>query len=480
MAAHSAHHAAEADEGHPGQGAPGRWRALALLSVAQFMLILDVTVVTVALPDIGAGLGLDRSALTWVVSGYTLVFGGMMLLGGRTADLWGPRRPVLGGLAVFTAASLVAGLAGGPAGAVLLLGARAAQGLGAAFLSPAALAAVTTAFQGAERRRALGVWAALGGTGSAVGVLAGGLLAAGPGWRWIFFVNVPVGLALLAALPSVLPRSPRRGAHRLDIPGALLVTAATAAAIQGLIRAGDDGWSSGWTLGTLALALLLYGAFAVVQRRSRAPLMDLAVLARRPVVTGVVLMLVGTALLITQFFLGSFYLQRAAGHGPLATGLLFLPVAAGTVVGAHTASRAAGRFGARPVAPVALLVTGAALAVPAASLGTATLAAGMSLAAAGIGAVLVCATTTALTRVPHHEAGLVSGVVNTCHEFGASLGVAVVSSVAAVSIASGGAGASGFRDALWLATAVAAVTAALAPFLIPGGRPPAGTRVSMH
>nr|WP_223290938.1 MFS transporter [Streptomyces avicenniae] len=444
------------------------------------MLVLDVTVVTIALPDIGASLGLGRSALTWVLSAYTLAFGGLMLLGGKAADLWGARPLVLGGLAVFTAASLTAGLAGGPAGAALLVGARAAQGIGAALLSPAALATVTTAFHGQERRRALGVWAALGGTGSAVGVLAGGLLTAGPGWRWVFFVNVPVGLALLAALPSVLPASARRRGARLDVPGALLVTAATAAAIQGLVRAGDDGWRSAQALLPLALAGLLYGAFAAVQRRSRAPLMHLAVLTRRPVLTGVALMLVGTALLITQFFLGSFYLQRAAGHGPLATGLLFLPVAVGTIVGAHTASHAVSRFGARAVAPVALAVTAAALAVPAAALGTWTLVGGMSVASAAVGAVLVCATLTALARVPHQEAGLVSGIVSTCHEFGAALGVAVVSGVAAGSIASGGATTSGFARALWAATVVAAVGAAVAAYLIPAGRPPAGTHVALH
>jgi MFS family permease len=209
-----------------------RWRTLALLGVAQFMLIVDVTVVAIALPHMGADLGLSRVELTWVTSAYTLVFGGLMVLGGRLADLVGPRRLVLGGLAVFTAASLVAGFAAG--GAVLLAG-RVAQGVGAAMLSPAALSAVVRMFEGDERNRALGVWSAMGGAGGAVGVLLGGLLAGGPGWPWVFFVNVPVGAAVLAVLLRLLPALPgaagtRRG--RVDVLGAVLVTASTGAHLR--------------------------------------------------------------------------------------------------------------------------------------------------------------------------------------------------------------------------------------------------------
>ncbi|MET7403911.1 MFS transporter, partial [Dactylosporangium sp. NPDC005572] len=325
-----------------------RWLVLGLLGAGQFMLILDVTVVNVALPHISADLRLDRAALTWVVTAYTLMFGGLMLLGGRLADLLTARRTLLAGLAVFTAASLVSGAAGS---ATTLLAGRALQGVGAALLSPAALSIVTTTFSGTERHRALGVWAALGGSGSAIGVLLGGLLTAGPGWRWIFFVNLPVGAAVLVALPVLMrgwPAARRR--ERLDLPGAVLVTAATAAAIYGLTNAGDDGWTGTATLGPLGAAVLLGAGFVALERRLRAPLVDPRLLAHRPMAAGALLMLVATALLVGGFFVGSFWLQHGRGYGALATGLAFVPVAVATVLGAHLASRAVGRTGGRAVA----------------------------------------------------------------------------------------------------------------------------------
>src|SRR5216683_6093702 len=206
---------------------PRRWLALVLLCLAQFMLILDVTVVNVALPDIGSSLHLDRPELTWVLTAYTLAFGGLMLLGGRLADLLGARRVVLAGLALFTAASLLSGLA---LNAAMLLGGRVAQGVGAALLSPSALSLVTTTFTGSERNKALGIWATIGGDGSAVGVILGGVLTSGPGWPWVFFINVPVGLLVLAALPALVPAGQPHGDRvRVDVPGALAVTAATGA-----------------------------------------------------------------------------------------------------------------------------------------------------------------------------------------------------------------------------------------------------------
>ncbi len=247
---------------------PRRWQLLSLLSVAQFMLILDVTVVAIALPTIGTDLGMSRATLTWVVSAYTLMFGGLMLLGGRAADLFGARRVVLTGLLLFTAASLVSGLA---TGAGSLIGGRVAQGIGAALLSPAALSVITTMFHGAERNKALGVWAALGGSGSAAGVLLGGLLTAGPGWQWIFYVNVPVGVLVFAALARMLPSSRPARRERLDVPGAVLVTAGTATAIYALVNAGDRGWTSFATLGTLGAAVVLYAVFALLQRVVRSP-----------------------------------------------------------------------------------------------------------------------------------------------------------------------------------------------------------------
>ncbi|MEV2226672.1 MFS transporter [Nocardia vinacea] len=207
---------------------PRRWRALGVLAVAQFMLILDITVVTVALPDIGSDLELSRAATTWVITAYTLLFGGLMIFGGRAADLFGARRMAMIGLAVFTSSSLLAGLA---VNAPLLIGGRIGQGIGAALLSPAAMSIVTTTFHGAERNKALGVWGALGGTGAAVGVLTGGLLTAGPGWEWIFFVNVPVGIVLLAAMTKVVPDRPAQRGRSIDVACAVLVTTAAGAAI---------------------------------------------------------------------------------------------------------------------------------------------------------------------------------------------------------------------------------------------------------
>ncbi|WP_053203141.1 MFS transporter [Jiangella muralis] len=463
--------------------AAGRWRLLALLGVAQFMLVLDVTVVAVALPDIGADLSLSRTALTWVVSAYTLMFGGLLLLGGRLADLLGARRTVLAGLTLFTAASLVSGLAWN---AESLIGGRIVQGVGAALLSPAALSIVATTFHGTERNRALGVWAALGGAGSAAGVLVGGLLTAGPGWSWIFYVNVPVGIVLVVLLPRLLATvrpgdDPAHGdprPRRLDVPGAVLVTAATAALIYGLVNAGDDGWTGSSTVLPVLAAAVLYVLFVLLQLRLRAPLVDPRLLTRRPVLTGVLLMLVATGLLISSFFLGSFYLQHVRGHGALVTGLLFLPVAVAVAAGAHVGGQAVGRVGPRLVAAVALTIAAGGLALAAVAtardggdVDTALLVTGMSIATAGLGGGFVTATTTALAHVDHHEAGLTSGLVNTFHEFGAALGVALASSIAAADLAPGTTGTDGFTGAFAAGAGAAVVAGVVAWLLVPAGKP---------
>ncbi|WP_106401166.1 MFS transporter [Actinocorallia populi] len=459
-------------DGHPEPPHPRRWTALALIGTAQFMLVLDVTVVNVALPDIGTDLGLGRTALTWTVTMYTLFFGGLMLLGGRLADVFGARRLLLTGLAVFTLASLAAGLAQNE---TLLIAGRAVQGVGAALLSPAALSTVTTSFHGTERNRALGVWAALGGTGFAAGVLLGGLLTAGPGWRWVFFVNVPVGIVLLAALPAVVRARPaHRTAGRLDVGGALTVTAATAAFIYGMVNAGDDGWTSPGTLLPLAAAVVLYGTFALVQRAAQDPLMQVGMLARRPVAAGAFLMLVASGLLISLFFLGSLYLQHVRGVSALRTGLLFLPAALATGVGAHVAGRLVGTVGTRPVA-----VTGLVLVAAGAGLLTGLsadggvgleLLPGIVIAAAGVGPVFVTATASALAHVPHEEAGLASGVINTFHELGAAVGVAIASTVAAAGL-SGAPSIGGFTGAYTMFAVIAAVSAAVSLWLVPAGKP---------
>ncbi|PWJ02219.1 MFS transporter [Streptomyces sp. NWU49] len=450
----------------PGAPHPQRWPVLGLLGLAQLMLILDITVVAIALPHMGTELGLDRAALTWVVSGYALAFGSLMLLGGRAADLFGAKRVVLAGLILFTAASLAAGLA---TGAPLLLCARIAQGAGAAMLSPAALSVVVRLFDGDERNRALGIWSALGGGGAALGVLLGGLITAGPGWAWVFFVNVPVGLVVLVALARILPDLPRASSGSLDVPGATLVAAATSALIYALIRAGDHGWLNAVSLALFAFAAVTYTAFAAWQRRASAPLMDLRLLGRRPVTAGIFVIAVATALMVGVFFLGSFYLQNHQGHGALMTGVLFLPVALVTTAAATAAGRVIGPLGARVLAAVALLIAAAGLLVPVLWSGTTAMVAGVSVAAAGLGALFVVASATVLGSVAPHEAGVTSGIVSTFHEFGAAAGAAAVSSAAAASIAghTGATTAAGFDDAFLVATGVAALSAVLAMWLIP-------------
>ena len=442
---------------------PHRWRILGLLGVVQLMLILDVTVVAVALPSMSADLGLGRQALTWVVSGYTLAFGGLLLLGGRAADLFGARRLMAVGIGLFTGASLLAGLA--PTGQALLVG-RVLQGVAAAILSPSALSLVVTMFDGAERDRALGIWSALGGGGAALGLLLGGSLTAGPGWPWVFFVNVPVGVLLGLGLHRTLPRDAVRARGRLDLLGAALVTAATGTLIYALIQAGDRGWTSAATGVLAATAVGLYLAFGVRVRHTAHPLMQLNLLSRRPVAVGTLLVLVATALMITVFFLGSFSFQNYRGYSPLRTGLLFLPVALATMAGATLAGRVLARLGPRLLGAAGLGVGGIGMWVAAIVDGPIAMVAGISLAAAGTGAVFVVASATALGQVSPSEAGIASGIVSTFHEFGAALGAAVASSIAATSLA--GASPAGFSRGFTTAAVVAALAAIVTLATAPG------------
>ncbi|SNT49696.1 drug resistance transporter, EmrB/QacA subfamily [Actinomadura meyerae] len=446
---------------------PLRWRILGFLGVAQLMLILDVTVVAIALPHMEADLGLSRQAVTWTVSAYTLTFGGLMLLGGRTADLIGAKRVVLVGLLVFTAASLTTGLAGS---AEVLIGGRVAQGLGAALLSPSALSLVVGLFDGDERNRALGIWSALGGGGAALGVLLGGALTAGPGWAWVFFVNVPIGVVIIAALARMLPSQPVTAPRpRLDVLGAVLVTASSGSLIYALIRAGDGGWLTAATGVLVLLAALGYLAFVVRQRTARSPMMDLALLVRRPVATGTFLILMATALMIAVFFLGTFYFQHAEDYGALRTGLLFLPVAVATMAGANVTGRTIATAGARRPAVIGLLTAALGMALPVLSLNPVSVVIGTAVAGAGTGAMFVVASATTLGQVAPHESGIASGIVSTFHEFGASIGAAVISSVAAASLT--GDTLDGFTDGFVLAAIAAAVAALAAAALTPPKRP---------
>jgi EmrB/QacA subfamily drug resistance transporter len=476
MALHT--YSAPAGAVQAGRSDTRRWWGLALLCVAQFMLILDVTVVNVALPDIGSDLHLERATLTWVLTAYTLVFGGLMLLGGRAADAFGARPMLMTGLVVFTAASLFSGIA---ANGPMLLSGRAAQGVGAALLSPAALSVVSTTFEGRDRARALGVWAAIAGAGSAVGVILGGVLTADVGWRWIFLINLPVGVALLAALPSVLPAGRSGRAHdRVDVAGAVTVTAASGAGIYGLINAGNHGWLTPSTYVPLAAAVVLYAGFVAVERMVPAPLMQMRVFVRRPVASGALLMLVATGLLVGGFFLGSFYLQDQRGYSAVATGAAFLPIAVATIIGAHTGSNAVTRLDRRVVTAVALSITAVGAAIAARWIGPVAVVAGLSVAALGLGAALVAATTSALADVDPHEAGVRSGIVNTAHELGAAIGVAALSSVAAASLAVGSLSLTGFTRAFSVSSVAALAAAGLAAMFVPAGKAPEGAMPHGH
>jgi EmrB/QacA subfamily drug resistance transporter len=451
---------------------PRRWTALAVVSVAQFMLILDLTVVNVALPDLGADLGLSRTALTWAVSAYVLFFGGLMLLGGRLADVFGARPVMLTGLVIFTLASLASGLAQNE---TLLIGGRVGQGVGAALLSPAALSAITSIFHGEERNKALSVWASLGGAGFTAGVLIGGILTAGPGWRWVFFINVPVGIVLLAAIRAVVPlrRHPDRVA-RVDVVGAVTVTVATGSFVYGMINAGDEGWADLGTLLPIAAAIVLYAMFMVVERTVRVPLMDLRLLTRRPIATGAFLMFIAAGVLIADLFLGSQYLQHLRGLSALETGLFFLPPALALMIGAIAAGRLVGRIGTRPVAVVALALVaiGNALLIGVSADGNVYAEAlpGVVVFALGGGPLFVCATTTALGRASLREAGLVSGIVQTFNQLGAAICVAVASTVAAAGLTRTPS-IDGFTDAFTVFTVAAAAAAVLSLRLVPSRKP---------
>ena len=430
---------------------PWRWRTLALLGIAQLMLIVDVTVVAVALPDMGADLGIDRAGLTWVASIYALVFGGLMLLGGKAADILGPRRVVLAGLALFVAASLLAGLATGPE---MLLLARALQGVGAAAMSPAALSVIARTFTGAELARALGVWSALGGAGAAVGVLLGGVLTSGPGWPWVFYINVPVGALLLVGLLRSVRPLPGSGG-RLDVIGAVLVTLATGAVVYALVAAGDHGWLSVHTAIAVAVGLTAYALFWMRIRTAREPLVDSAMLGRRPVLRGLGLIFVATALMIAVFFLGSFALQQLHGLTAWATGLSFLPVALGTILGSSLAGRVLPRVGVRTVSVVGLLIAAAGLAAAAAIFSITALIVATSVAGFGIGAAFVASAGSMFSAVQPHEAGVASGALSTFHEFGAATGVSAISSVAAAALLDPGFDA--FAPGYWFAAAIAMI-----------------------
>ena len=474
----------EADQNPAALGTPDRerrpWALMVVLSVAQFMVILDATVVNVALPSIARSLSFPAGGLQWVVTAYVLASGGLVLLGGRAADLAGRRRTFLAGLALFTTASLASGIA--PA-AGALIAARAGQGLGAALLTPAALSIITTSYAGAQRATALGVWGAIGGAGAAAGVLAGGILTTWLGWRSVFLVNVPIGVvAGLLSLHLVPRHRPRRRVVReLDLPGAALAVAGLVTVAYTLAGAPAHGWGSARTLLPLALALALLAGFAAVERSARRPLVPPQLWRARSLVAGVLVMFGATGILVGTFFLNSLYLQDVQRASPLRVGLEFLPLALVIGAGAHLASRLLPRAGSRVLIVAGLVVMGAgALLLTGVSARSGYLTAflpGLLVVGMGTGLVFPATAITAMAGIAEDRAGLASGLMTTAHEIGAALGVAVFSAVA---VAAGGGIAAGYRHGFMVAAAVAAVLAVMAAMAVPAVRPAAGARVAVH
>jgi EmrB/QacA subfamily drug resistance transporter len=415
------------------------WLSVAIVCLAQLMVVLDATVVNVALPSIQHGLHLSQDNLQWVVNAYTLTFGGFLLLGGRLADLFGRRRLFFIGVSLFTAASLVNGLASSSA---MLVASRAAQGIGAALVSPATLAIVNTTFpEGDDQRKALSLWAALSAGGAAVGLLLGGVLTQALSWPWIFFVNVPIGVAAVALAFRYVPGGRGEVAQRgTDVFGALSITAGLALLIFVIVKTQSYGWGSARTLGPGALALALIAAFVVIEARVRAPLVRLGIFRVRALAVGDGAMFFLGAGLFANFFFGTLYLQEVLHFSPIATGFGFLPVAVLIGVAAGISQQLVPRLGVRTVAiaGMAIAAAGLALMVRISVHGTyaGTVLPAYVLLAVGLGLAFVPATLISVSSVHGDDAGLASGLFNTAQQVGGALGLAILATVASSRTAS--------------------------------------------
>jgi EmrB/QacA subfamily drug resistance transporter len=457
---------------------PRRWKALALLVTAFFMVILDSAIVMVALPSIDADLAFSAGDLQWVLSAYLLSFGGLLLLGGRAADLLGRRRVFMVGTGLFALASLACGMA---VSVPALIAARVVQGAAAAIMTPTALSIVTTTFQeGAERNKALGIWGSTGAIGGTAAWLIGGPITSGLGWEWIFFINVPVA-GVVAALSPVFLRESRgaAGQRRFDVAGAVTITAALVALVYAVVDAPAVGWTGGQTLGLLALAAVLTAVFVGIESRSAAPLAPLRVFRSRSLVGGnLVLLALGTMGFGVPFILTQ-YAQEVLGWSPIQFGLASLVMPVTALIGTSTAQAIATKGGVRRVAVVAMALTGlGSLVLTQVSVGGGYLSdlfPGLLLLGPGIGAAFVAGSIASLTGVAETEAGLASGLNNASFQIGGAVGVAMLSTVA-VSGAHGvdplAALTDGYRSAFAVAIAVAALGAVAASLLLGKRREP--------
>jgi EmrB/QacA subfamily drug resistance transporter len=409
-----------------------KWLALALLSAVQFMVVLDIAIVNVALPSIQVDLGFSQENLQWVISAYALVFGGFLLLGGRAADLLGRRLIFLAGVIVFTVSSLLAGLAWSEES---LIAARAFQGLGAAIISPAALSILSTTFaEGRERNIALGVWGAVGGFGAAAGVLAGGILTDALSWEWIFFVNIPIGVAAFVLAPLLLAESRDARVTRFDVPGAVLVTGGLSLLVYSITEAGRDGWLAGSTLGLFAVSLTLLAGFVGWELRHPEPLMRFGLLQIKTVSgANVAGFIMGTAM-FAMFLMLTLYMQQVLGYSAMRTGVAYLAVAGTAILWSAVAAQLVTRVGVKPVLVVGMATLTAGLvyftqvSVGGSYLGD--LLPGFLLIAIGIGFSFVPISIAALAGVQASEAGLASGLINTSQQIGGALGIAALSTIA--------------------------------------------------
>lgn len=410
-----------------------RWLALVLLAAAQFVVVLDASIVNVALPSIGTALDFKQDDLSWVINAYTLAFGGFLLLGGRLADLLGRRRLFIAGLVLFGGASLAGGLAQSD---VWLIAARAVQGLGAALLSPAALSLVTELFaEGAERNKAMGVWGAVAGSGGAAGVLLGGMLTEWAGWEWVLYVNVPIAIVAALIAPRLLPDSKTDGARHFDVAGAITVTLGLSLLVYSLVNANDAGWTSAETLVMGAVAVGLIVAFVFIERATRHPLVPFPGIFRMRSITGInVTALLIAMALFSMFFFISLYMQQVLGFDALQAGLAYLPLAVGIIVSAGVASTLVTRVGVKPVLIAGLLLTAIGLlwfsqiSVGGSYVGDVLFPAIIS--SVGLGFSFVPMTIAAVAGVEPHEAGLASGLINTSQQVGGALGLAILAAIA--------------------------------------------------
>ena len=468
----SGSHSAHGTKAEGGQ--KGGLLLLFVLLVAQLMVILDITAVNIALPSVAEDLQMSGSDVSWTITSYSLIFGSLLLFGGRAADLLGRRRMFLTGLGVFTASSFASAMASS-AGA--LFAARAGQGLGAAMLSPAALAIIMTTFRGHGRAKALAAWGAVGGAGAAIGVLVGGLLTEVADWRMIFYVNLPVAGALAIAALKVIPADVRKPRWRgLDLRGALLATASFGAIVFAITQGESAGWTSLQTLavGMGGVAGLL--AFAALERRTHAPLLKIERLADRAVSGGLFLMLAAAGSIFGLFLLSSLYLQNVLGMGPLATGLAFIPLAVAAGIGAHAAGHIVGKHGVRGPLAGAFVVTAAGMTLLA-HVGehgsyVRDVLPGMLVAGVGLGVAVVSVSVAILTGAREDELGMISGLNSTGHEIGGTIGIAIFSTIAAGSTGAlaGTHGAEGIQHAFIAAGVLASVASLVAWVVLPHAR----------